>query len=214
MAAVLSDENEEFWSDHAFVYDTEIDRVIGRASRRAVYDYLRGLRDLGDVVAFGCGPGFYTRVVAQRARHVTAVDIAPEMLARARAHLAGVPNVGFAHENCERTTFPDAAFDTVFTANVVQILEHPGLALKEAYRILQPGGRLVLLFFTFKDLGLYDRFKMMIKFMSRFHGMPYRHMMTAEEIGEMAEGAGFRVEELKLIGGKVKAVYLMGRKPA
>ena len=209
----MRDVNEQFWGDHALVYDTEIDKVIGRASRQAIYDHLLGLRDLGGVVEFGCGPGYFTRAIAQHARHDTAVDIAPAMLDRARANLADVPNVSFKKENCEHTTFPDATFDTVFTANVVQILEHPEPAVGEAYRVLRPGGRLVLLFYSFKELGLYDLFRMLIKFMSRFHGVPYRHMMSMEEARAMVEKAGFKIEELKLVGGKVKAIYLLARKP-
>jgi len=209
---MMENKNERFWGDHAAIYDTEIDRVIGRESREAIYNYLPGLHDLGSVIEFGCGPGFFTRAIAQNAASVLATDLSLQMLGRARANLADVTNVRFEKANCEQIHFPDGAFDTVFTANVVQILEHPEQALKEAYRILKPGGRLILLHYTFKELGLYDRFKMMIRFMSRFHGVPFRHMFSMDEIRVMAGKAGFEVEDLKLIGGKVKAVFLLGRK--
>jgi len=211
---MIEDKNEQFWSDHAEVYDTQIDTVIGRESREAVYNFLLGLLDLGSVVEFGCGPGFFTRAVANNATHVLATDISQEMLVRADVNLTGVKNVDFDKVNCEHTPFSDDSYDTVFTANVVQILEHPVQALKEAYRVLKPGGRLVLLYYTFKELGIFDRFTIMIRFMSRFHGVPYKHMMSMDEIRAMAENAGFKVEDLRLIGGKVKAVYLLGRKLA
>ena len=210
----MRDKNEQFWGDHAAIYDTEIDRVIGRGSREAIYDRLRGLRGLGNVVEFGCGPGYFTRAIAKNATFVTAVDISQEMLDRANANLAGVENVAFKKENVERTTFPPDTFDTVFTANVVQVLEHPERALREAYRVLKPGGRLILLYYTFQDLGLFDRFKMLVRFMSRFHGMPFRHMISEEEIRMMVQDAGFKVDELKLIGAKVKAVFVLAHKPA
>ena len=38
-------------------------------------------------------------------------------------------------------------------------------------------------------------------------------MMSMDEIRAMTEGSGFKVEDLRLIGGKVKADYLLGRKP-
>ncbi len=210
---MIEDRNEQYWSDHAEVYDTQIDTVIGRESREAVYNFLLGLRDLGSVVEFGCGPGFFTRAIAKNASHVLATDISREMLVRSDINLTGVENVGFEKVNCEHTPFPDNSFDTVFTANVVQVLEHPDQALKEAYRILKPRGRLVLLFYTFDSLGVFDRFVTMIRFMSRFHGVPYKHMMSMDETRAMAEKAGFKVEDLRLIGAKVKAVYLLGRKP-
>ncbi len=211
---MIEDKNEQYWSDHAEVYDTQIDTVIGRDSREAIYNFLLGFRDLGQVVEFGCGPGFFTRAVAKNAAYVLATDISQEMLVRSDVNLTGVENVGFEKVNCEHTPFPDDSFDTVFTANVVQILEHPDRMLKEAYRVLKPGGRLILLYYTFKELPVFDRFRMMIRFLSRFHGVPYRHMMSMDEIRTMAEKAGFKVEGLKLIGGKVKAIYLLGRKAA
>jgi ABC-2 type transport system ATP-binding protein len=126
---VIEDRNEQ-WDDHAEVYDTQIDTVIGRESREAVYNYLLGLRDLGRVVEFGCGPGFFTRAIAKNASHVLATDISREMLVRSDINLTGVENVGFEKVNCEHTPFPDNSFDTVFTANVVQVLEHPDQARK------------------------------------------------------------------------------------
>jgi SAM-dependent methyltransferase len=212
--ALIEDKNEQFWGDHAEVYDTQIDTVIGRESREAIYNFLLGFRDLGSVVEFGCGPGFFTRAIAKHASYVLATDISQEMLVRADVNLTGVENVGFEKVNCEHTPFPDDTFDTVFTANVMQILEHPGRAMDEAYRIMKPGGRLILLYYTFEELSVFDRFRMMIRFLSRFHGVPYRHMMSMEEIRSLAKNAGFNIEDLKLIGVKVKAIYLLGRKQA
>jgi ubiquinone/menaquinone biosynthesis C-methylase UbiE len=210
---MIKDRNEQFWGDHAAVYDTEIDKVIGRDSREAIYDFLLGFRDLGNVVEFGCGPGFFTRAVALNATHVLATDIADQMLDRAKANLKDVKNISFQKVNGERMPFPDNLFDTVFTANVVQILEHPEQALKEAHRVLKPGGRLILLYYNFDDLGTFDKFMIYVRFLSRFHGVPYRHMMSPDEIRAMAEDAGFKVEDLKKVGGRVKAIYLLGRKP-
>lgn len=212
--AMINNKNEQYWSDHAEVYDTQIDTVIGRESRAAVYDFLLGLRSLGNTIEFGCGPGYFTRAVAKNATHILAIDISQQMLDRAKANLAGISNVSFRKADCEHTPLPDNSFDTVFTANVVQVLEHPGQAMNEAFRILKPGGKLVLLFYSFDSLGLFDRFMMMIRFMSRFHGVPYKNMMSVDEIRAMAEKSGFMIDDLRLIGGKLKAIYLLARKPA
>jgi ABC-2 type transport system ATP-binding protein len=72
---MIEDKNEQYWGDHAEVYDTQIDTVIGRESREAIYSFLLGLRDLGQVVEFGCGPGFFTRAIAKNAAYVLATDI-------------------------------------------------------------------------------------------------------------------------------------------
>src|SRR5919112_1691205 len=47
----------------------------------------------GTVVEIGCGVGRLTRVLARRADGVVALDVSPEMLALAREHNPGLPNV-------------------------------------------------------------------------------------------------------------------------
>ena len=212
---MIEDRNEQFWGDHAAIYDTEIDKVIGRDSREAIYDFLLGLRDPGNVLQFGCGPGFFTRAIGHGTRRTCWRQTSQTRCwTGAKDNLKGVSNVSFQKANSEQTPFPDNMFDTVFTANVVQILEHPENAVKEAYRVLKPGGRLILLYYNFDDLGVFDKFMMYVRFLTRFHGVPYRHMMSMDEIRTIAVGAGFKVEDLRKIGGKVKAIYLLGRKLA
>ena len=111
------------------------------------------------------------------------------------------------------SAFTGNAFDRVVYSSVIHWIGDKDAALKEAYRVLKPGGRLVLLYYTFGSLGIYDKFKTLVRFMRRFRGVPYRHMMSMEEARGLAEKAGFKVEELKLVGGKIKAVYLLARKP-
>ena len=43
--------------------------------------------DLGELIEFGCGAGFYTKVLAANASHITATDLSDEMLAMARTQL-------------------------------------------------------------------------------------------------------------------------------
>ena len=204
--------NERFWGDHADIYDTEIDRVIGSDSRQAIFDYLLTLPGLGDAIEFGCGPGFFTRAIARNARSLLATDISERMLDRARQNVQGHPHVRFRKLDCEETGLKSDTFDTVFTANVVMILERPDRAIAEAYRILKPGGRLILLFYTMHGVGIFDRFRMMVRFMARFRGVPFKHFFTMGETRALAERAGFRIDELKYIGGPMKAIYLEATK--
>ena len=52
----------------------------------------------GDVLELACGPGTWTRMLAERARTLTAVDGAPEMLVLAAERAAG-EHVGFVKAN-------------------------------------------------------------------------------------------------------------------
>ena len=68
----------------------------------------------GDVLELACGSGHWTRLLAARARSVTAVDAAPEMLALARQRARGLPV-----ELIQGDVFvwqPPRRYDTVFFA--------------------------------------------------------------------------------------------------
>ncbi|MCD9880045.1 class I SAM-dependent methyltransferase [Streptomyces guryensis] len=73
-----------------------------------------GLPIAGDVLELACGTGQWTRLLAARARAVTAVDAAPEMLALARARTAS-PTVEFVEADLFAWR-PPRRYDTVFFA--------------------------------------------------------------------------------------------------
>ncbi len=95
----------------------------------------------------GCGAGRVVRDLAPRCREVVGVDASAAMLERARERSSslGLGNVSFTEAVASAVPFPDASFDRVVIANVLFYLRDPVAALREATRLLRPGGRLVLL---------------------------------------------------------------------
>ncbi len=73
---------------------------------------VEGLPIAGDVLELACGTGQWTRLLAARGTRVTAVDAAPEMLARARARVADL-DVEFMQADIFDWR-PPRRFDTVF----------------------------------------------------------------------------------------------------
>jgi len=95
----------------------------------------------GDVLELACGPGVWTQRLLRRAANVTAVDAAPEMLARARTRV-GDGRVRFVRADLFEWT-PDATYDFVFFGFW---LSHVPLDRFEAFwdlvrTCLKPGGR-------------------------------------------------------------------------
>src|SRR6185503_171383 len=76
---------EEFWSHGREVVDAMLDQLGV------------DLEPGDEVVEIGCGLGRLTRVLAERAARVWALDIAEEMLRRAREQLPEVDNVEWVH---------------------------------------------------------------------------------------------------------------------
>jgi SAM-dependent methyltransferase len=90
----------------------EYDEVY--ADKRTWEAFLDELPIAGDVLELACGSGWWTPLLARRARSVTAVDAAPEMLALARQRVRGLPVELLAADLF--TWQPPRRYDTAFFA--------------------------------------------------------------------------------------------------
>ncbi|WP_299141624.1 class I SAM-dependent methyltransferase [uncultured Tateyamaria sp.] len=99
-----------------------------------------------DAVELGCGTGYVSWWMHNRGARVTAIDISAEQLATAQTlatdHDAPIT---FIHGNAEATGLPDASFDFAISEYGASIWCPPDTWLREAWRLLRPGGRLVFL---------------------------------------------------------------------
>jgi SAM-dependent methyltransferase len=98
------------------------------------------------VLDLACGSGEPALDAARRVQpgwRVTAIDIAPEMLAVAerRAEQAGIRNIEFQGMDAENLRLPDEAFDAVTFAYGLMFCPDAVRAVAEARRVLKPGGR-------------------------------------------------------------------------
>ena len=96
------------------------------------------------VLDVACGTGALTRALALRAGpqgRVVGLDRNPGMLAVARR---AAPGVDWRDGRAERLPFADAAFDAVTCQFGLMFLEDRTAALRQMWRVLRPGGRLVV----------------------------------------------------------------------
>jgi malonyl-CoA O-methyltransferase len=94
-----------------------------------------------DVLELGSGTGKNTSYLAQRARHVTAIDFSEGMIARAHQRIV-TNNVQFVKHDVRDTWPVDSASADVVVANL--ILEHVhdlAPVFFEAARVLRPNGQ-------------------------------------------------------------------------
>lgn len=101
---------------------------------------LRLLPPGGKVLDLGCAFGYTTRRLA-RSHDAYGVDASPQFIARARR---AAPQIPFALAPAERLPYPDALFDAVLLLDVLEHVAREGPVLDEIYRVLRPGGTLVV----------------------------------------------------------------------
>jgi len=205
---------EEYWSKFANTFDEDQTYIVGEPVQQAVLERLSGESDLGELLELGCGAGFYTKVLAANASHVMATDLSDEMLAVARTQLKDLQNVTIEKADCEKTDFPDGRFGSVFMANLIHLIENPSITLQESYRILKDGGLLLIVNYTGYGMKLFEMMKMGIRFLRRWGKPPAysKSKLSPDELCSLVESAGFKVEEVQLMGDKIKGLYLRGRK--
>jgi ubiquinone/menaquinone biosynthesis C-methylase UbiE len=203
----------EYWSKYANTIDEYETHIIGEPVQQALMDRLSGESGLGELIEFGCGAGLFTKVLTENASHVIATDLSDEMLAVARTRLKDCQNVILEKADCETTNFPDRKFGSVFMANLIHIIENPSITLHESYRILKDGGLLLIVDYTGYSMNWFEMMKMGIRFFRKLGKPPHaKGNLSPDELRSMVESAGFKVEEVQLMGDKTKALYLRGIK--
>jgi SAM-dependent methyltransferase len=134
------DPNAAFWDDHWRGHgSTDLYAAALRGSVAPLPESaLRYLPRSGKIVEAGCGLGQYVVALRQRGYDVEGVDWAPETIAVTRASHPDLPIVV---GDVARLPVPDGYYAGYLSFGVVEHrLEGPDTVLREAYRVLCPGG--------------------------------------------------------------------------
>jgi ubiquinone/menaquinone biosynthesis C-methylase UbiE len=164
-------------------------RLLGE-NRRAMLPPEETLRAAGvardqTVVDLGCGPGYFTLPAAELVGpggRVYGVDVQPEMVeaCRQRAAEAGVRQVEVIRSGETHVPLPDGIADLVLASVVLHEAKDRAAFLREARRLLKPGGEVAVIEFR-KEGGQ--------------PGPPKEVRLSAADVAAAAEAAGLRVRE-------------------
>lgn len=97
-----------------------------------------------NVLEVACGPGLGLGLLAARGARVTAGDLDPGILDMAVTAYAGRPDVRLARFDAQAIPFADACFDVIAMFEALYYLPDPNAFLREAQRVLRPGGYLLI----------------------------------------------------------------------
>jgi ABC-2 type transport system ATP-binding protein len=209
----------EFWSRTSPTYDASVDASLGGNTRPLINELLEKEKDLGAVVEFGCGTGYFTRTLAERSESVIATDFSDDMLRIAGEHLKGCNNVRFLNVDWQHTPFADESFDTIFSGFVIPCVDDKVQALRESYRILKPGGKLIVANPNILLLSGPNKVRFLLRALIAWRGrLP---PVSFRSVRALIEGTGFTLADLNVIqdpaiasGAPVEYVVLVRPRPA
>ena len=161
------------------------------------------------IADLGAGDGTLSRLLARQAESVHCVDNSPRMvqLGRALAKKEHLRNLTYVLGNIEKVPLPDRSIDLALLSQALHHAENPRQALTEAFRILKPGGRLLIL-----DLRAHRFEKARELYADRWLGF------KENELHDWIEEAGFRQSEVRVVAKEDKepcfeTILATGMKP-
>jgi len=138
--------------DHLRSYFDDLAGKFGRSyvpgrSWKALSEMLMRLLPPLTVADLGAGEGTLSLMLAQRAKHVIAIDSSKKMVEYGTgiAERNGIENLEYRLGDLEDLPIADSEVDLVLLHQSLHHAIHPARALCEAYRILRPGGRIVVM---------------------------------------------------------------------
>lgn len=151
------------------------------------------------VADLGAGEGTLSQLLAQRAERVIAVDNSEKMVAFGRelALRHGLPNLDYRVGDLELLPIDDASVDLAIFSQSLHHAPHPAKAIREAWRILRPGGRIVVL-----DLVRHSFEEAREMYADLWLGFP------EVELEEYLRSAGFTAIESSIVNKEPQPPYL------
>lgn len=144
-----------------------------RTAEEAAAFLLPHLRPGMRLLDVGCGPGSITIGLARYVSPAETVGIdqaeAAVTAARAAAHEKSMSHVRFEQADAYELPFDDEEFDVVYAHQLLQHLADPVAALREARRVLRPGGYLAVREADYGTMTHYPHEPMLDTWLERYH---------------------------------------------
>lgn len=149
------------------------------------------------LLEIGCGDGSFTRDLLAFSKNVTGLDISP---AQIEANQRKLPTIRFlSHDLSAPLPFPDASFDGIWCSEVLEHLFDPALVLREMFRVLMPGGQLLV---TVPYHGLIKNVAIALVAWDHHFDPEYPHVrfFTKNTLSHLARKAGFQKIDMSWCG--------------
>ena len=198
-----------FWDKVAGIYDLFGNIYNGKVNREMCRLTAEKISPEDRVLECACGTGMMTVQIAPLCAAVTATDYAEGMLKKTREKCRDLSNVQVMQADITQLPFADDCYDVVIAANVIHLLDDPYKALSELNRVTRPGGLIIIPTYVNKEKT--GRDSELSKVFDKA-GADFKRQFTFANYGAFLTAAGYAVEEMHRISGRVPCALAVIRK--
>jgi ubiquinone/menaquinone biosynthesis C-methylase UbiE len=152
------------------------------------------------ILEIGCGRGGFSDYLARlqaTPMSIFACDYSEAALEIARGKYLH-NTISWQKEDIMNMTFPADYFDTAISCETIEHVPNPAKAIAELYRVLKPGGKLILTCPSYFNLfGIWCIYRWLIGKPFTEGGQPYVNYILMPQVYFWIRNAGFKVEEFK-----------------
>ena len=197
----------KLYAEFAPIYDKVFGKIFYSRLERVIED-LR-IPHGAKVLEVGAGTGTSFPAYPTHCQ-VTGIDLAPDMLTRARRKIAqnGWTHIKVMEMNALNLTFPDNTFDYVMAFHVVSVVPDPVAMIKEARRVCKPGGKIIIVNHFTTDFPVLGKVTRSLDPLTRLLGW-----RTDLKLRPFIEATNLTVERIYKITKPSLYTVLVGTKP-
>jgi phosphatidylethanolamine/phosphatidyl-N-methylethanolamine N-methyltransferase len=188
MAEIEAHESK-LYAEFAPLYDKVFGKIFYNRLEQVIENL--GIAPGAKVLEVGAGTGTSFPAYPTHC-DITGVDLAPDMLARARQKILenGWAHIKVMEMNALELKFPDNTFDYVMAFHVVTVVPDPVRMIAEAKRVCKPGGRIVIVNHFTSEVPLLGSLTQALDPITRWLGW-----RTDLRLKPFIENTGLRVEK-------------------
>ncbi len=152
----------------------------------------------------GPGSGVYIPALCEYCKNVTVIDVEDSFLAHVRSFSNRYPNLKVLGDDITQSSLPSQSFDLILCSEVVEHIRDSQTAIKEMYRLLKPGGILILStpqkYSTLEILAKYAFLPGIRQIVSLLYREPIKelghvNLLTRKDLIHQLTSAGFHINE-------------------
>jgi len=175
-------------------------------SAQKLFDFAQ-LAGKPDCLEIGCGNGAVSVHFARKyASAVVGTDVDPEQVELAQKGITALPNVKFLVADATSLPFEDSRFDVVMSFQVMHHIANWLDAMREARRVLKPGG-----YFIYSDIIFTEPVARLGRFLLKRFGSNMYGITTMHDLDSFIENSGFSTVHISrknsLMWYNLEAVY-------